>query len=482
VGNDRWHFDGGGYSRIVEPMGVRLMTAVWDDIRRVFQLQSEHKWAAKTSSLSERQDKLSRLRSEIVARANDIQAALSADLAKPGRTPYAPEVESMLTAIDDAVAHLEDWARPLNVEPSPNLLRTAPTVEYEARGVCLIFGPWNLPFQLLLEPLVPAIAAGNTAILHPNELTPQTAKITAEIIRAVFDERHVAIFDGHVDIANKLLELPVDHIFFTGSPRIGKIVMAAAAKNLATVTLELGGKCPVIIDGTHDAVESASLVAVGRHANAGQLCLATDHAWVKRDHLPAFLDHYNAWIDNKLYRDDELDDTAMSHIVDEHNLNRILSYIDDARARGAEIVRGGHRATRVADMIEPTIILDAPHDAQVMTEEIFGPVLPVQTFDDIGEVLHYLHGRPKPLAMYIFSDDPAFVDTVIANTSSGGVTVNGFATHIAESRLPFGGVNHSGSGRYHGIHGFHEFSNQRAIVRHLPAPALAPGDKAATAV
>jgi aldehyde dehydrogenase (NAD+) len=246
--------------------------------------------------------------------------------------------------------------------------------------------------------------------------------------------------------------------------------------------LELGGKCPVIIDGSHDAAETAKLVAVGRHANSGQLCLATDHAWVKRDHLPTFLDHYNAWIDDKLYRDGELDPTAMSHIVDEHNMNRILSYIDDARARGARILRGGRRATRVADMIEPTIILDPPLDAQVMTEEIFGPVLPVRAYDDIDEVLRYLRRHSKPLAMYIFSDDPAFVDTLIAKTSSGGVTVNGFATHIAESRLPFGGVNHSGSGRYHGIHGFHEFSNQRAIVRHLPAPDSTPIDKTATAV
>lgn len=461
-------------------LGVAM--AGHDVAQRVFDLQSRHKWTAKTSSLQARRAKLARLRAEIVARAGDIQAALSQDLAKPGGDPYPQEVDSMLTAIDEAVEQLEEWASPTVVEPSPKFGRIAPTVEYEARGVCLIFGPWNMPFQLLLEPLVPAIAAGNTVILHPNELTPSVAKISTEIIQAVFDEYDVAIFEGGVDLANRLLELPVDHIFFTGSPAVGKIVMRAAADHLATVTLELGGKCPAIIDGTHDAAEAASLVARGRHSNSGQLCLATDHAWVRRDHLAEFLAHYNTWIDANLYREGQLDPAATSHIVNERNLLRILSYVEDARERGARIIRGGHRSTVAVDMIEPTIILDAPLDSKIMTEEIFGPVLPVQTYTELDDVLDYIRARPKPLAMYIFSDEPAFVDAVIAGTSSGGVTVNGFATHIGESRLPFGGINNSGTGRYHGIHGFREFSNQRSVVRHLPTPAPAAKDRAAKAV
>jgi aldehyde dehydrogenase (NAD+) len=459
-----------------------VMSTGRDVAQRVLDLQSEYKWTAKTSTLQARKAKLGRLRAEIVARAADIQEALSQDLAKPGGDPYAPEVNSMLTAIDDAVEHLEEWASPTVVEPSPKLGQIAPTVEYEARGVCLIFGPWNMPFQLLLEPLVPAIAAGNTAILHPNEMAPSVAKISAEIVQAVFDEREVAIIEGGVDVAERLLELPVDHIFFTGSPAVGKIVMRAAANHLATVTLELGGKCPAIVDGTHDAAETAALVARGRHSNSGQLCLATDHAWVRRDHLSEFLEHYNAWIDANLFQDGTLDPAATSHIVDERNLLRILSYVEDAHERGARIIRGGHRASAADDMIEPTIILDAPLNSKIMTEEIFGPVLPVQTYTELDEVLSYVRSRPKPLAMYIFSDEPEFVDAVIAGTSSGGVTVNGFATHIAESRLPFGGVNNSGAGRYHGIHGFREFSNQRSIVRHIPTPAPLAEGKAAKAV
>jgi aldehyde dehydrogenase (NAD+) len=226
--------------------------------------------------------------------------------------------------------------------------------------------------------------------------------------------------------------------------------MAAAAKHLATVTLELGGKCPVIIDGTHDIAEAAALVANGRHSNSGQLCLSTDHAWVSSDHLPEFLEHYNAWIDANLYRNGRLDPAATSHIVDERNLLSILAYVEDARERGARIVRGGHCAAVADDMIEPTIVIDAPLDSKIMTEEIFGPVLPIQVYTERDEVLQYIRRHPKPLAMYIFSDEPSFVDALIAGTSSGGATVNGFATHIAESRLPFGGVNNSGTGRYHG--------------------------------
>jgi aldehyde dehydrogenase (NAD+) len=440
-----------------------------DAAQQVFDLQFEYKWTAKTSSLQSRKAKLSRLRDEVAIRAGDILQALHKDLGKPLGDPFARE--NVLTAIDEAVERLEEWATPSTVEPSPTLGRIAPTVEYEARGVCLIFGPWNMPFQLLLEPLVPAIAAGNTAILHPNELTPGVARISTEIVRAVFEEREVAIVEGGVEVATRLLELPVDHIFFTGSPTVGKIVMRAAADHLTSVTLELGGKCPAIIDGTHDVAQTASLVAVGRHANSGQLCLATDHAWVRRDHLSEFLEHYNAWIDANLYREGQLDPAATAHIVNERNMLRILSYVDDARDRGARIIRGGRRSTVADDLIEPTIILDAPLDSKIMTEEIFGPVLPVQTYTDLDDLLDCVRRGPKPLAMYVFSDEPSFVDAVLAGTSSGGVTVNGFATHIAESRLPFGGVNNSGTGRYHGIHGFREFSNQRSIVRHLRTPA-----------
>jgi aldehyde dehydrogenase (NAD+) len=441
-------------------------SGVAEQARRVFELQSDYKWNVKASSLVRRKEKLRRLRAEILSRASDIQAALAKDLAKPD-DESASEVASVVKAIDEALDNLDRWAEPAPIQPSPGFEGTNPTICYEARGICLIFGPWNLPFQLLFEPLVPALAAGNTAILKPNELTGAVSGLSAEIVRTVFDQREVAIFEGGVDVANMLLNLPVDHIFFTGSPAVGKIVMAAAAKHLATVTLELGGKCPAIVDGTHNLEETAQLVAFGRHLNGGQVCLAPDHVWVRAEVRDQFLKHYGAWVEEHLYRDGRLDPAASSHIVDERNMERLLSYLKDAKEKKATVVRGGDRSTTAEDMIEPTIIVDAPLNSKLMTQEIFGPVLPVQSFTDASEVIDYVRHGQKPLAMYIYSDDADFVDRILEGTSSGGVTVNGFATHIGESRLPFGGVNHSGMGRYHGVYGFKEFSNARSIVRHV---------------
>lgn len=438
--------------------------AVRHDIARVFALQQEHKWVQKTRSVEHRIDMLRRLRTGTLEYADRLEVALKADMAKPSYEPYMQEVVNVLHPIDDAIQHLAEWAATVEVDPSLEVEGMRAQMRYEARGVCIVFGPWNFPFQLLIEPLVPVIAAGNTAILKPNEVTPATSAVTAELIRSIFDEREVAIFEGGVDVSNALLELPVDHIFFTGSPAVGKVIMTAAAKQLASVTLELGGKCPAVVGPGVDVAEVAGIVAAGRHDNGGQLCLSTDYVFVHESIRDEFLRHYDRWIDEHLYTNGALNPLAMSHIVDERNMGRVLSYLDDARQRGARITRGGTRSTAVADMIEPTVVLDPPFDSKLMTEEIFGPVLPVQTFEDVREVIKFVRQGTKPLAMYLFSPDPAFVEALLDGTSSGGVTINGWGTHWGESRLPFGGVNHSGIGRYHGIHGFRELSHERSVV------------------
>ena len=432
------------------------------DVERVFSLQSQHKWAAKVSTLAERKDALRRLRAELLARRRDIEAAVAADLPQPA----TPEVTWSCAAIDQTLEGLDEWARPQPMEPSPWLPNTAPSVEYEARGVCLVFGPWNVPFHLAIEPTVAAVAAGNTVMVKPNTLTPATASILREVVGAVFDERLVAAFDGGDDVAGMLLDQPVDHIFFTGSPRVGRIVMAAAARHLASVTLELGGKCPAVVDGTHDLADSARLVGEGRHAHGGQLCFAVDHVWVQRDVVDAFLAEYDAWVDAHLLVDGAVDPSATTHIIDDRNLARVAALIEDAESRGARVLRGGGRVPGGPRLIEPTVIVDAPPDSGVMTQEIFGPVLPVQTFLDVDELVGRLRSFPKPLALYIYSDEERFVSTVLAGTSSGGVTVNGWGSQVSEPKVGFGGVNNSGFGRYHGIWGFREFSNARAVVRH----------------
>ena len=430
-------------------------------IERVFALQRAHKWTVKNSTAAERKAKLERLREAMLANAEAIRRALHADLRKP-EAEAAGEIGSVENGINDAIEHLESWMAPVEITPAPVFAGARARIVYEARGVCLVFGPWNFPFQLLFEPLVPVIAAGNTAILKPNELAPATSRISTEIIRAVFDEREVAVFEGGIELANGLLALPVDHVFFTGSPKVGRVVMGAAARHLSSVTLELGGKCPVILDETTDLAAAAATIAAARCYNSGQVCLCPDIAWVPASKRDALVAHLDSAVRSMLYQNGELNKSAFGRMVDRRNFDRVKGYLDDALERGATLAFGG--TTEADDLtIHPTVLLDVPADARIMKEEIFGPILPIQGYRTPDEVCAAVQGGGKPLAMYIYSNDPGFVETVMNNTSSGGVTVNGWATHWFEPQLPFGGVNESGIGRYHGLHGFREVSHERSV-------------------
>ena len=431
------------------------------DVDRVFAAQRAYKWTVKNSSVAERKAKLVRLKEAVLANAAAIRAALKADLRKP-EAEAAGEIGSVENDINDALEHLESWMAPVEVTPAPVFAGAKARIVYEARGVCLVFGPWNFPFQLLFEPLVPIIAAGNTAILKPNELAPATSRISAEIIRKVFDQREVAVFEGGIEQANALLALPVDHVFFTGSPKVGRVVMAAAARHLASVTLELGGKCPVVLDATTDLAAAAATIAAARCYNSGQVCLCPDIAWVPESRRDALVSLIKDAVGAALYRDGKLDKAAYGRMVDRRNFDRVKGYLDDAIARGAKVAFGG--TTEADDLtIHPTVLVDVPADARIMHEEIFGPILPVVGYRTPEEVCTAVQGGGKPLAMYLYSNDAKFVDTILSNTSSGGVTVNGWAMHWFEPQLPFGGVNESGIGRYHGIHGFREVSHERSV-------------------
>lgn len=437
-----------------------------EELRRVFDLQRAHRWSAKNSTAEERIEALLRLRSVVERRADDARDALHADLGKPAEEPMMLEVATVLHDIDVAVEHLASWMKPDEIIPTPGAGHDEAVIriEYEARGVCLLFGPWNFPFQLVLAPLVPIIAAGNTAMVKPNELAPATSRLVASILEEAFEERHVAVFQGSVDLANELLELPVDHIFFTGSPAVGRIVMTAAAKHLATVTLELGGKCPAIIDGTADLAAAAAAVGAGKSYNSGQICLSPDYVLIKRELRDEFLTLYFEWVRDNLYINGEFNPHAMSRMIDDRNLERVSSYVDDAVTKGAEI-RGNWSVDRRARILEPIALLDVPEDAAILREEIFGPVLPVLTFDEVESVVDTVRSGGKPLAMYVFSEDSDFVSSVLAGTSSGGVTVNGWATHFQEFQIPFGGVGSSGMGSYHGVHGFKALSHARSVLK-----------------
>jgi aldehyde dehydrogenase (NAD+) len=434
----------------------------------VFDLQLEHQWQVKRSSAEERIATLNRLKSAIRARETDIKNALHSDLRKSD-SAAGLEISLTYTDIDDAIDNLTEWMQPVKIETSAQFAGASAWLSYEARGIVLLFGPWNFPFNLVFQPLVPIIAAGNCAIVKPNEMAPETSKVTTQIIRDVFEPAEVAVFEGGIALANQLLELPVHHIFFTGSPAVGKIVMAAAAKHLASVTLELGGKNPVIVDRTADITDAATKIAAIRNMNSGQVCLCPEEIWVAEEHKDEFLAVAEATYQAMFYQDGALNTEEQGKIVDLRNFERVKGYIDDAREKGATVVCGGE-TDQEGLSIHPTLLTDVPAQSRIRSEETFGPILSVFTYKHIDEVVDAIQKQPKPLALYLFTQSDEFVQDMLQRTSSGGVTVNDCAMHAMEHHLPFGGVNNSGIGRYHGIHGFKELSHERAVLALPVAP------------
>lgn len=369
------------------------------------------------------------------------------------------------TEIDEAIANLETWMRPEEVALPGTVPGAKARIIHEPKGRVLIFGPWNFPFGLLFQPLVGAIAAGNTAILKPSELVPETSAVSTKIIRETFDEAEVAAFEGGPDVAAALLDQPFDHIFFTGSTAVGRKVMMAASRHLSSVTLELGGKCPAVIDDSFSLKTAANRIAWGKYLNSGQICLAPDHVWIPRERRDAFVSEVTDYIQQSYYRDDRLTRSDLAHIVNRRNLERTQSLLRDAVARGAQLVCGG---SAEGLQLEPTVLIDVPRDCAMMQEEIFGPILPVLTYEGVDDVCDEINSRDKPLALYVFSDAPSFVDTILTRTSSGGVTINDVLQHAATPGLPFGGVGASGMGAYHGIYSFREMSHARSVYHQGP--------------
>ena len=431
-------------------------------IERVFALQQAHQWEAKASTAEQRKEKLRKLKSAVEAHADAIVAAVKQDTRKPEPEIRVTEILGVIGNIQRNIDNLDEWMKPVEVVPSQNKNDKARIV-HEARGVCLILGPWNFPLGLTMGPLAAAIAAGNCCMVKLTDLCPATAAVAAKIIKQAFDERDVALFEGGVDVATALLNLPFSHIFFTGSTRVGKLVMAAAAKNLATVTLELGGKSPVIVDDGTDVTNVAADLAAAKQFNGGQACISPDYVFIKEQQKGAFVEAFRAKVKQNLYRDDgSIKKESIAQIVNEQNFVRIKKLFDDAVAKGAKVAVGGtlEHSDRT---IHPTLLTDVTPDMQIMQDEVFAPIVPVVTYKDIDEVIAHISGRAKPLALYIYSNDQNNIDKILSKTSSGGVTINGFFSHYLENQLPFGGVNQSGMGSYHGVFGFRAFSHERAI-------------------
>ena len=416
----------------------------------------------KATAVEQRKEKLRKLKSAVEAHADEIVAAVKQDTRKPEGEIRVTELLNVTANIERNINNLDEWMKPVEVVPSQNKDDKARIV-YEARGICLILGPWNFPLGLVLGPLAAAIAAGNCCIVKLTDLCPATARVAARIIKEAFEEEEAALFEGGVEVATALLDLPFNHIFFTGSTRVGKLVMAAAAKHLATVTLELGGKSPVIVDEGADVKKIAGDLAAAKQFNGGQACICPDYVFVKEQQKSALIEEFRAKVKQNLYRDDgSIKKENIAQIVNDQNFTRIKRLFDDALAKGAKVAVGG--TLEGADRtIHPTMLTDVTPDMLIMQEEIFGPIVPILTYKKIDEVIEFIAGHGKPLALYIFSNNRHNIDNILNRTSSGGVTINGFFSHYLENRLPFGGVNQSGMGSYHGVFGFKTFSHERAI-------------------
>ena len=420
----------------------------------------------KASSAEQRKQRLLALKTAVERHAEAIVAAVRQDTRKPEQEIRVTEVLNVLSNIQRNIDNLDHWMQPVEVQPSGSALDKARIV-YEAKGVCLILGPWNFPLGLVLGPLAAAIAAGNCCMVKLTDLCPATAKLAGQLLRETFDEAEVALFEGGVDVATALLDLPFNHIFFTGSTRVGRIVMAAAAKHLASVTLELGGKSPVIVDADADIAKVAGDLAAAKQFNGGQACICPDYVFVTAAQRDRLIEEFRSRVQQNLYdASGTLQKERIAQIINDQNFARIKHLFDDAVAKGAKVAAGG--VLEASDRtVHPTLLTDVTPDMAIMQEEIFGPIVPLLTYESLDEVIHHIEERPKPLALYVYSRNPHTVDQVLQRTSSGGVTVNGFFSHYLENQLPFGGVNESGTGSYHGVFGFRAFSHERAVYEQI---------------
>ena len=447
-------------------MADPALTPQTDRIHELFRRQRANQAAVKRTTAGQRVAKLRRLRDAIVAREQTIRDALFADFRKAPAEVDISEVVPVLTEIKDAINHLAGWIRPHRVATPMTLVGTQSAVHYEPKGVVLIIGPWNYPFQLALAPLIPAISAGNCVVIKPSELTPATSRVLVELLGAVFAEDEVAVVEGDAAETQKLLALPFDHFFFTGSTRVGRIVAEAAARHLASTTLELGGKSPAVVDDSADLETTAKRLVWGKFVNSGQTCIAPDYILVSEHRERALVDALRSAIAD-LYGATEADrkrSPDLCRVINTRNFDRLKKLLDDSVSQGAKIELGGD--TDAAERyIAPTILTQVTGDTAVMSEEIFGPILPILTYKSFTEVAPFITARDKPLALYVFGDDEQRVDKLIAETTAGGTCVNNTLIHFANHNLPFGGVGPSGTGNYHGFYGFKAFSHERAVLR-----------------
>jgi aldehyde dehydrogenase (NAD+) len=403
-------------------------------------------------------EQLKKLKSAILAYEGKITEALYNDVHKSKAEAYSTEIGLCLREISYNTKHLKSWVKSLKVRSPIFFPLSKSFVLYEPYGIVLIIAPWNYPFQLIIAPLIGAIAAGNCAVLKPSELSPSTAQVIQDMIEEHFREDYISVIQGDAEVAQKLLEQRFDYILYTGSGFVGKIVMRSAAEHLTPLTLELGSKNPCIVDNDIDLEKTARRVTWGKLVNTGQTCVAPDYLLVHKEVKENLVSRIKENV-FEFYGDKIKGSKDYGRIVNEKHFNRLSEYLEEG-----EIIFGAD--TDPSELyIAPTLIENMPNDAKVMQEEIFGPILPVIEYSDITEAIRFVNKRPKPLALYIFSNNKGIQKRVLRETSSGGVCINDVVIHVTSLNLPFGGVGESGFGRYHGRASFELFSNKRSVMK-----------------
>lgn len=412
----------------------------------------------KTKNLSFRIEALQTIRNAIKNSESELSQALKEDLNKSEFDAYSTEIGIVLEEIRFTLKNLQSWAKPRKVKTPMTHIGSKSFIYPEPYGVTLIISPWNYPFQLAIAPLIGAIAAGNTAVLKPSELTPKTSAVLSRLVKEHFPEEFITVIEGGVETSQALLEQKFDYIFFTGSVPVGKIIMEAASQHLTPVTLELGGKSPCIVHEDANIKVAAKRIAWGKFINAGQTCIAPDYLYVHKRIKNEFLTELKQAI-KELYGEKPLGNDNFTRIVSERHFNRLCTFLNNGK-----VLVGGESSLEKLK-IEPTVLTDITWKDKVMEDEIFGPILPVLDYENLNDTLQVINQHPKPLALYIFAESKQVQDTVLNSVSFGGGCINDTVYHISSPYLPFGGVGNSGTGAYHGKGSFDTFSHEKSILK-----------------
>jgi len=443
---------------------TELNERVKNQIDDVFARQQRYALELRKSDYKQRLAVLDRFEQAFRESEEKIYQSAADDFSKPQAEVDMSEIMAVLAELKHVRKNLKKWMKPVSVMPTASMIGTSSKIVKEPKGVTLVVSPWNYPFNLTFGPMIWSIAAGNTVIIKPSEMTPNMSAVIADIVERAFRPEEVSLFQGEADVASYLTALPFDHIFFTGSPAVGKHVMAAAAKNLTSVTLELGGKSPVIVDKSVNIKKAVQSIAWGKFSNNGQTCIAPDYLYVHESVKDQFVRELTACVEKQYGLGNNAKDNGdYCKVVNTSHYNRINRLLEDAKSQGGKLITGG-QIDDAGRFIAPTLIEGMASDSAIMEEEIFGPLLPVITFSNIEEVIDVVNSKPKPLALYIYSTDKRNIDKVLCETSAGDTCVNQTMMHFLHHNLPFGGVNNSGIGKSGGVWGFNAFTHERSVL------------------